>query len=155
MFRETERKFLVFGEDYKALAYSSDRIKQGYLCRGNGVTVRARVRGEKGYITIKGPVEGISRFEWEKEIPAEEASMLMDLSKSGFIDKIRHLVRAADGHVWEVDEFLGDNEGLVIAEIELESEDEPFDVPEWVGEEVTGNPHYYNSMLLRNPYKNW
>lgn len=151
---EIERKFLVSG-DFKSEVFNSERIMQGYLCSGTGRTVRVRVRGERGYLTIKGPAKGLTRFEWEKEIPVEEAKQLMELCEPGAIDKIRHLVRASDGHIWEVDEFFGDNAGLVEAEIELDSEEEGFVKPAWVGEEVTGDRRYYNSSLTKNPYKNW
>ena len=157
MFQEIERKFLVSG-DFKKEVFESTDIKQGYLCGGSGVTVRARVRGDKGYLTIKGRrnVNGISRFEWEKEITREEAETLLALAEGGYIEKTRHLVKNTDGrHTWEVDVFHGANEGLVVAEIELASEDEPFDRPEWLGREVSDDHRYYNSQLLKNPYKNW
>ena len=115
--------------------------------------MRVRVRGEQGFLTVKGPARGLTRFEWEKEIPADEAEQLLALCEPGVIDKTRWLVPAADGHVWEVDEFHGDNEGLIMAEIELADENEPFDKPDWIGEEVTGDPRYYNSMLIKRPYK--
>ena len=152
-FTEIERKFLVAGE-YKAESFDATRITQGYISTTPGRTVRVRVRGEKGYLTIKGPVTGLTRFEWEKEIPADEAGMLMGLC-SQVIDKTRYLVKASDGHVWEVDEFYGDNEGLTVAEVELGSEDEAFVKPGWLGDEVTGDRRYYNSSLTINPYKNW
>ena len=157
MFQEIERKFLVSG-DFKKDVFESTDIKQGYLCGSSGVTVRVRVRGNKGYITIKGrrTPNGISRFEWEKEITREEAEALLALAEGGYIEKTRHLVKNSDGrHTWEVDEFHGTNEGLVMAEIELSSENESFDKPAWLGMEVSDDPHYYNSQLLRNPYKNW
>ena len=153
---EIERKFLVADESYKAMAFHSDRIAQGYLCREGGNSARVRVRGDKGYITIKGPSldGGLSRFEWEKEIPVSDALELMKLCEPGVIDKTRYLVDVG-GHTYEVDEFYGDNDGLVVAEIELSSEDEDFIRPEWLGEEVTGDVKYYNSMLMKHPYKNW
>lgn len=149
---EIERKFLVKGS-FKEAAFKADRIAQGYLCR-TGCTVRVRIRGEKGYLTIKGPSidGGISRYEWEKEIPHAEALELMTLCQKGIIDKTRYLIKNTDGiHTWEVDEFHGDNEGLVLAEIELSSPDEAFDRPSWLGEEVTGDRRYYNSMLSQAP----
>lgn len=152
--KEIERKFLVVG-DFKAEVFNSERITQGYICSLSGKTVRVRVRGEKAYLTIKGPRKGLSRFEWEKEIPVSDAEALLELCDEGLIDKIRHLVRATDGHIWEVDEFFGDNAGLVEAEIELGSEDESFVKPSWVGEEVSDDHRYYNSSLIINPYKNW
>ena len=157
MTQEIERKFLVKG-DHKMEAFNSTRIIQGYLNSALERTVRVRVRGDKGYITIKGiaNASGVSRFEWEKEITAKEAETLLSLCEQGVIDKTRYLVKNTDGkHTWEIDEFHGNNEGLAIAEIELTSEDEPFDKPAWLGEEVTGDPKYFNSMLMKNPYKNW
>ncbi len=155
MAQEIERKFLVKG-DYKAAASGNERIAQGYLSSVPGRTVRVRVKGDKGFITIKGsPAPGrIGRFEWEKEIPVDEAFMLLKLCGSAIIDKTRYLVPAGK-HTYEVDEFYGENEGLVVAEIELGAEDEEFIRPQWLGEEVTGDPRYYNSALLKNPYKKW
>ena len=157
MSQEIERKFLVRG-DYKKEAFEALEITQGYLCAAQGCSVRIRIKGEKGYITIKGNrnATGVSCFEWEKEIYVEEAKSLLELAEPGIVEKTRHLVKNTDGkHTWEVDEFHGDNEGLTVAEIELSDENEPFDKPAWLGEEVTGDPRYYNSMLKRNPYKNW
>lgn len=157
MAQEIERKFLVCG-DFKTEAYQSTRIIQGYLSSQPGRIVRVRVKGNKGYITIKGRTNatGVSRFEWEKEIAVDEALSLLELAEPGIIDKTRYLIKNTDGrHVWEVDEFHGDNEDLVMAEIELAAEDEPFDKPEWLGKEVTGDPRYYNSMLKEHPFKQW
>ncbi len=155
MKQEIERKFLVCG-DYKQDAYSSSRIAQGYICHVPGRTVRVRVSGDKGFLTIKGAPEPgcFGRSEWEWEISAGEARELMGLCDSGVIDKTRYLVEYGR-HVFEVDEFYGDNEGLTVAEIELGSEDEEFEKPSWLGMEVTGDRRYYNSVLLKNPYKNW
>ncbi len=154
--QEIERKFLVVGEGYKTEAYNSTPIMQGYISRSPGRTVRVRIRGDKGYLTIKGggSASGMSRLEWEKEIPVEEALQLMRLCEPGIIDKTRHLVKAGD-HVFEVDEFHGDNAGLVVAEVELGSEDEEFERPAWLGEEVTGDRRYYNSSLTKCPYCEW
>ena len=192
---ETERKFLVRDDSYKSQAVKSFRIKQGYISHDGGNTVRVRIRDNQGFLTIKGPsYDGISRFEWEKEIPLEDAEALCTLCHGGFIDKTRYLVPAGQvpsetcrrpclhewegpadavggrdeaegrrfsegtcpaGRFFEVDEFHGDNEGLVMAEIELEKPDEPFDRPAWLGEEVTGDRRYYNSHLLLNPFKSW
>lgn len=153
--REIERKFLVAG-DFRGEVSGASRIKQGFLSSVPGRTVRVRVRGDKGYLTVKGPAQGLTRFEWEKEIPAEEAELLLRLCEPGMIDKTRYLVPSTDGrHTWEVDEFHGDNEGLVVAEIELSSEDETFERPAWLGAEVTGDRRYYNSCLIRHPYKDW
>ena len=152
--QEIERKFLVAG-DFRGEVAGESRIMQGFLSSVPGRTVRVRVRGDKGYITVKGPAHGLTRFEWEKEISAVEAELLLRLCEPGLIDKIRCLVPAADGHTWEVDVFHGDNEGLVVAEIELGAEDEPFERPAWLGEEVTGDRRYYNSCLIKHPYKDW
>lgn len=157
MFQEIERKFLVVG-DFKDEVSEATEIRQGYLCGGSGVTVRARVRGDKGYLTIKGKRQagGISRFEWEKEITRAEAEALLGLAEGGLVEKTRYLVPNSDGrHTWEVDVFHGDNEGLVVAEIELSGVDDLFDKPNWIGEEVSDDRRYYNSQLLKNPYKNW
>ncbi len=155
MNQEIERKFLVTG-DYKSEAYSSSRIAQGYICHVPGRTVRVRIRGEQGFLTIKGaPKPGhFGRSEWEWEIPVEEARELLGLCSSGVIDKTRFLVKVGS-HIYEVDEFYGDNEGLTVAEVELASEDEAFEKPAWLGREVTGDARYFNSALLKNPYKNW
>ena len=144
--------------DFKPFAFKAVRIMQGYLSSAPERTVRVRLRGERGYITVKGPGSGsgVSRFEWEKEIPADEAKALLELAEPGVIDKTRYLVKGPDGvHTWEVDEFHGDNSGLIVAEVELDCEDEPFARPEWLGEEVTGQARYFNSMLARNPFSNW
>lgn len=153
---EIERKFLVIDDSYKAMAFHSDRIAQGYICREGGNSARVRVRGDKGYITIKGPSldGGLSRFEWEKEISVAEALELLKLCHDGIIDKIRHLVKFGK-HIFEVDEFFGDNEGLVIAEVELSDANENFERPGFLGAEVTGDKRYYNSRLTRYPYKSW
>ena len=152
--QEIERKFLVAG-DFRAEASGAGRIIQGFLSSAPGRTVRVRVRGDRGYITVKGPAKGLTRFEWEKEIPVGEAEVLLRLCEPGMIDKTRWLVPSADGHTWEVDEFHGDNEGLVVAEIELRAEDEPFVRPAWLGREVTGERRYFNSCLIKCPYKDW
>lgn len=153
--QEIERKFLVDGE-YKSKAYASSRIVQGYICSACGRTVRIRIRDDKGYLTIKGPADasGISRYEWEKEIPLDEARDLMKICEPGAIDKTRYLVRSGR-HVFEVDEFYGENEGLVIAEVELSSPDEPFEKPDFIGQEVTGDARYYNAQLMRHPFCRW
>lgn len=150
---EIERKFLIKGE-FKKYATASFRISQGYLCTSDQCTARIRIKGSKGYITIKGKSNesGISRYEWEKEIPVDEAAELLKLCKPVIIDKTRYEVPYG-GHLFEVDEFYGENEGLVMAEIELSSEDEKFEKPDWLGKEVTGDHRYYNSYLSKNPYK--
>jgi CYTH domain-containing protein len=151
---EIERKFIVDGE-FETFSCGSFRIRQGYLSTDEGRTVRVRIKGEEGFLTIKGRTSdsGMSRYEWEKEIPLEEASRLLDMCPA-IIDKTRYIVPYC-GHVFEVDVFYGDNEGLIVAEIELESEDQKFKKPSWLGKEVTGDLRYFNSMLLRNPYNKW
>ena len=154
---EIERKFLVAGE-YKPFATESVHISQGYLNSASGRTVRVRVRGDKGYLTVKGPSKdgGLSRFEWEMEIPLADAEAMLELCETGVIDKTRWLIPAGDGvHIWEVDEFHGANEGLVVAEIELTSESDSFERPSWLGPEVTGDRRYYNSQLTLHPYSKW
>lgn len=155
MATEIERKFLVKG-DFSKEVISSQRIVQGYICSQPGRTVRVRIHGEKGFLTIKGPSDdkGLSRYEFEQEIPLADAEQLLKLCEPGAIDKVRHLVPIGQ-HVWEVDVFHGANEGLVMAEIELSSEDEPFEKPAWLGEEVSGDRRYYNSMLTKAPYSQW
>ena len=155
MAREIERKFLVTGE-YKASAKAAIRIIQGYLSSVPERTVRVRITEDRGYLTVKGhgSMSGASRFDWEKEIAAAEAHELLKICEPGVIDKTRYLVDVGE-HTYEVDEFYGENEGLVVAEIELSSEDETFAKPEWLGKEVTGDAMYYNSMLMKNPYRNW
>lgn len=154
MAQEIERKFLVVGE-YKHLAHTSYRLMQGYIASGRR-TVRVRISDERAWLTIKGPSKngGLSRYEWEKEIGKSEALELMELSEGALIDKRRYLVEY-EGHTFEVDEFYGDNEGLMLAEVELKSEDEEFARPEWLGAEVTGIKRYYNSHLRAYPYKDW
>lgn len=152
---EIEHKFLVCGE-YKNLASSSTRIVQGYICSDRGRTVRVRIRGSKGYLTIKGPSldGGLSRYEFEKEITLDEARRLMSLCEPGIIDKRRYLVPFM-GHVFEVDEFYGDNEGLTMAEVELASTDESFEKPAFIAREVTGDRRFYNSSLRIHPFMEW
>ncbi len=155
MAKEIERKFLVKG-DFKPFTTKATRITQGYLSSVPERTVRVRVKGEKGFITIKGigSQSGASRYEWEKEIPVGEVNELLKLCEPGVIDKTRYLVPAGK-HTFEVDEFYGENEGLVVAEVELASEDEAFEIPDWLGQEVTGDVKYYNSMLMKNPFTKW
>jgi adenylate cyclase len=193
---ETERKFLVLSDAFKAEAVASHRIRQGYIARDNGNSVRVRILDSTGILTIKGPsADDISRTEWEIEISLPDAEALLKLCHGGIIDKTRYIVpeggtlpqtvasrplpgaalRAAlgpsllpgrgwpgvcgsvppSGRVFEVDEFYGDNEGLVMAEIELENANDPFEKPSWLGKEVTGDRHYYNSYLSLHPYKTW
>lgn len=155
MAQEIEKKFLVKG-DFKPHAFKQTRITQGYLSSVPERTVRVRIKGDKGYITIKGigNASGASRFEWEKEIPVAEVEELLQICEPGIIDKTRFLVKSGD-HTFEIDEFYGDNHGLVVAEVELQSEDEVFTKPDWLGEEVTGIKKYFNSMLMKHPFKFW
>ncbi len=156
MAQEIEKKFLVKG-DFKPFVVKETRITQGYLSSVPERTVRIRVKGDKGFLTIKGigNASGASRYEWEKEISVNEAKELLEICEPGVIDKTRYIVPADGDLKFEVDEFYGDNNGLTVAEIELPSEDTPFTKPEWLGEEVTGDVKYFNSMLMKNPYKNW
>jgi adenylate cyclase len=153
---EIERKFLVTSTSFKEEAFTQNRIKQGYLSSVPERTVRVRIKGDKGFLTIKGITNdtGLSRFEWEKEIPIEEAEALLLLCESGVIDKTRFEIKKGK-HIFEVDEFYGENEGLVMAEIELASENESFEKPIWLGQEVTNDKRYYNSYLSNNPFKKW
>lgn len=152
---EIERKFLVKG-DFKRFSHQHFRVKQAYISSVSERTVRIRVKDQQAYITIKGSSDktGTSRFEWEREIPVHEADDLLKICEPGIIDKTRYLV-LFDNHIWEVDEFHGENEGLLIAELELNDKDESFKKPEWLGEEVTGDVRYYNSSLIKHPYTRW
>lgn len=153
---EIERKFLVISDAFKDQAQQKFRIIQGFLNRNPERTVRVRLKDDKGVLTIKGlsSNDGLSRFEWEKEISKNDAKALLEFCEKGVIDKLRHEVKV-DNHVFEVDEFFGDNEGLVIAEVELQSEDETFSKPDWLGKEVTGDIKYYNSQLSKQPFNTW
>ncbi|MCD0469729.1 CYTH domain-containing protein [Flavobacterium sp. JAS] len=153
---EIERKFLVKSDDFKEQAFTQNRIAQGYLSSAPERTVRVRIKGERGFITIKGIGHhgGMTRFEWENEIPLGEAQELLKLCEKGKIEKTRFEIKS-EKHTFEVDEFYGENEGLVMAEIELESETEPFEKPDWLGEEVTDDERYYNAYLSKNPFKYW
>ena len=153
---EIERKFLVQSHAFKTEAFKQTRIVQGFLSTDKKRTVRVRLKGEIGFLTIKGQSSknGLSRFEWEKEIPKIEAEALLKLCKKGMIDKIRYEVKV-DNHTFEVDEFFGKNEGLVVAEVELNDETEAFAKPNWLGEEVTGDAKYYNSQLSKTPFCKW
>jgi adenylate cyclase len=154
MGREIERKFLVIGEEWRSQAKGIP-YAQGYIPTGEGATVRARIAGDKGYLTIKGKTEGMARSEFEYPIPVADAREILDtLCEQPFIEKIRYKM-VIDPVVWEIDEFHGENEGLRIAEVELEDENQTVDIPTWIGEEVTGDPRYYNSNLAKFPYKQW
>ncbi|AXG73982.1 CYTH domain-containing protein [Flavobacterium arcticum] len=153
---EIERKFLVLNNDYKTEAFSQKRITQGYLSSVPERTVRVRTKGDKGYLTVKGKSNesGTTRMEWETEITLAEAEQLLAICETGVIDKTRYEVKAGK-HTFEVDEFYGDNEGLVIAEVELDDENETFVKPVWLGQEVTGDERYYNAYLSHKPYTTW
>ena len=154
--QEIERKFLVKDDTYKTQATSHKRIIQGYLTAHSQRTVRVRIMGENGFLTIKGKSNktGTTRFEWEKQIPKGEAQSLLKLCQKPIIDKIRYQVPVAN-HVFEVDVFAGDNAGLILAEVELSEEQQSYTIPDWLGREVTGELKYYNSKLSQNPFKEW
>ena len=153
---EIERKYLVTSEAFKEEAFKTTRIIQGFLNTHPERTVRVRLKENQGILTVKGETSknGLTRFEWEKEISKVEAINLLTLCKKGVIDKVRYEVKV-DRHNFEVDEFFGDNKGLIIAELELKTEDETFVKPNWLGKEVTGQIRYYNSQLSKHPFKNW
>ncbi|MGB5817872.1 MAG: CYTH domain-containing protein [Saonia sp.] len=153
---EIERKFLVNSKAYKTEAFLTERITQGFLNTNPERTVRVRIKGDTGFLTVKGKSNpsGTSRFEWEKEITVDEAEALLDLCEEGIVDKLRYCIKK-ENHILEVDEFLGNNEGLILAEVELRHEEEKFERPNWLHTEVTGDIRYYNSQLSKQPYKNW
>ena len=151
---EIERKFLLASEGWRGQG-APTHMRQGYLSTDPARTVRVRIEGGRAVITIKGKSSGASRSEWEYEIPVADATELLDgMCEQPQVEKIRHRIEHA-GHTWEVDEFLGLNAGLVVAEIELDAEDEAFEKPDWIGAEVTGDKRYYNSSLIRQPYAQW
>ena len=156
MSQEIERKFLVLDDSYKHEAYAKSTIRQGYICSERGRTVRIRIRDVRAYITIKGPSVngGLSRSEFEYEVPLADGEELMKLCEPGIIEKTRWLVKSGR-HTFEVDEFFGENAGLVMAEVELNDEHEVYEKPHFIGKEVTGDRRYYNSQLRINPYCNW
>lgn len=153
---EIERKFLVKNKDFKKLSYKEEVFKQGYLNSDKTRNVRIRVTNDKAFLTIKGAsnASGTTRFEWEKEINRQEAEQLLLLCEPTIIEKKRYYIKN-DDLIFEVDEFYADNKGLILAEIELNSEHQKFKKPDWLGKEVTGNKEYYNSYLSKNPFKNW
>ena len=153
---EIERKFLVKNDNFKHEAIRALKMTQGYLSKDPKRTVRIRISGEQAFITVKGEASksGASRFEWEKSILVEEAQNLIAMCLDGVINKIRHYVQYGN-HLFEVDEFLDDNHGLIVAEVELANENEVFKCPEWLGKEVTGKKKYYNSQLSQNPFRRW
>lgn len=154
--REIERKFLVKNKDFIKESFKQDRIKQGFLSSVPERTVRVRIIGEKGFLTVKGigNHSGTTRFEWEKEISVNEAGQLFSLCEPGIIDKRRYYVASGE-HTFEVDVFSLDNEGLILAEVELKAENENFFKPAWLADEVTGQIRYYNSSLVKRPYTKW
>ena len=153
---EIERKFLVKSDGFKQKATSQTRIVQGFLNTDPERTVRVRIKGEQGFLTVKGASNesGTTRFEWETEITVAEAANLIDLCEAGILEKVRFEVPLGK-HTFEVDEFLGENKGLILAEVELKHEDERFEKPDWLGQEVTGQVQYYNSQLSLKPFKEW
>jgi CYTH domain-containing protein len=153
---EIERKFLVTGEDWRAAAGDGRMCEQGYISSGpSGATVRVRRIAEQGFLTLKGPSMGISRPEFEYEIPVEDAEALLNSLCGGrIVSKMRYTF-ICKGMQWEVDEFSGDNQGLILAEIELNAENQVFEKPDWVGEEVSDDPRYFNASHARNPYRTW
>ena len=153
---EIERKFLVLSDGFISAAFSKKRIVQGYLNSNPERTVRVRIKTDKAYLTIKGKGNetGTTRLEWEREIAVSDAEKLLTICESGIIDKIRHEVKVGN-HIFEVDVFSGDNEGLIIAEIELQSEEEVFEKPHWLGKEVTNDERFYNAFLSNFPFKDW
>ena len=152
---EVERKFLVVDDSWRAEVIKATRIVQGYLARTGRVTLRVRIKGEAGFVTIKGETRGISRSEFEYPIPVDDArAMLDDLADGPVVDKVRHLVPVG-GHTWEVDVFEGANAPLVMAEVELGDPDEPFELPAWAGQDVSDDARYYNVNLAQAPYSTW
>ncbi|MCU7853785.1 MAG: CYTH domain-containing protein [Candidatus Thiodiazotropha sp. (ex Monitilora ramsayi)] len=152
---EIERKFLVINEQWKSHVESESRLKQGYLATQSNATIRVRISEKQAMLNIKGATSGIRRSEYEYEIPLQDAQEILDnLTEDSIIDKVRYQVRC-DDHIWDLDVFHGDNAGLIVAEIELSTEDENFRVPEWAGLEVSGDVKYYNASLVRKPYKYW
>lgn len=152
---EIERKFLVVDDSWRAAVQRSTRIMQGYLSASDAVTVRVRVKGERGFLTIKGATSGVTRSEFEYEIPLADArAMLATLAQGPVVDKVRHDVLVGE-HTWEVDVFAGDNAGLVMAEVELASDEEAFQIPGWAGDEVSHDPRYFNVNLAARPYPTW
>ncbi|MGO3182779.1 MAG: CYTH domain-containing protein [Aequorivita sp.] len=154
--QEIERKFLVTSEAFKSEAFKRTHIVQGFLNTHPERTVRIRIRGNDGFITVKGKSNesGVSRFEWERQISLAEAEDLLHLCEPGVIEKSRFEVECGN-HIFEVDEFMGENEGLIVAEVELKAENELFVEPDWLGKEVTGQNKYYNSQLSKKPYNKW
>ena len=153
MAKEIERKFLVRSDEWRSLAEPT-RYRQGYLSSVKERVVRVRTIGDRGFLTIKGITKDVSRLEFEYDVPLDDAGALLELCEEPIIEKDRSKISVGD-LVWEVDEFFGDNAGLIVAEVELEDADQAFDKPAWVGEEVSGDPRYFNSNLIKKPYTSW
>ena len=152
---EVERKFLVCNDSWRSQTYKHAHYRQGYLSSDKGCSIRVRIAGDRGYLNIKSATLSVTRKEYEYQIPREDADELLDqLCHGPLIEKTRYFVKSGN-HVWEIDLFEGDNAGLIVAEIELAHEDEPFARPEWLGEEVSHDPRYYNVCLVKHPYKDW
>jgi len=151
--KEIERKYLVRGDEWRQLA-EGVRYRQGYLSTVKERTVRVRTVGDRGFLTIKGITVGATRHEFEYPIPAEDANALLDLCEQPLVEKVRYAI-ALGGLIWEVDEFEGANQGLLVAECELTSEDQRIELPAWIGQEVTGDPRYFNSNLIAHPFTTW
>ena len=153
--KEIERKFLVIGDEWRDRTSSQQTIRQGYLCAERERSVRVRVAGDRAWITVKGATRGMTRAEFEYPIPYDDAvEMIETLCLPHVIEKFRYKIEVL-GNSWEIDEFLGVNVGLIVAEVELESESQLLSLPAWIGEEVTSDPHYYNANLVGNPYSEW
>ncbi len=153
---ETERKFLLKNDSWRSLVRERTLMRQGYICKNSDFTsVRVRQTDHAGYLTVKTPRQGISRLEFEYEIPVVDAALMLNLlCGKPLVEKYRNIVHA-NGFTWEIDEFLGENEGLIVAEVELPSADTAIALPDWIGEEVSADPRYFNSNLIKHPYKNW
>jgi adenylate cyclase len=152
---EIERKYLVINDNWKSAVEAETALKQGYLTAQPDLAIRVRIDGAQAQLNIKSATSGISRSEYEYAIPRQDAEEILDSLVTGtVIDKTRYKVRSGE-HLWDLDVFHGDNEGLVVAEVELQREDEPFEMPDWVGQEVSDDPRYYNANLIRHPYRDW
>lgn len=154
MFREIERKFLLKNDEWRSRVQASRTLRQGYLCGNDRASVRVRVDGDQANLNIKSATLGVERLEFEYAIALEQAEVMLSELAGQVVEKTRHEVRH-HGHLWEIDEFAGDNAGLIVAEVELEDAQEPFERPDWLGDEVSGDPRYYNTELARHPYSRW
>jgi len=151
---EIERKFLLANSNWRALINNSTSIKQGYLNSNHERTTRVRIKGDKGFLTVKGKSNGTKRLEFEYEIPLDDANEMLQLCEKPIIEKIRYEIHINDD-IWEIDEFDGDNKGLLVAEVELENENQEVTIPEWIGTEVSHENKYFNSSLIKNPFSRW